>query len=62
MLVSVLAILKAGGAFVPLDGAPRERLRAIVSASAMRVIIAEDQEQRDLSDVIEPARARVLTS
>lgn len=47
MVASVLAVLKAGGAFVPLDGAPRERLREIVRQSGVRVVlIGHDESER----------------
>jgi non-ribosomal peptide synthetase component F len=40
MIVGLLAILKAGGAFVPLDpGLPRERLLFLASDARLRVIL-----------------------
>jgi amino acid adenylation domain-containing protein len=42
MLVSLLAVLKAGGAYLPLDPAyPRERLALLLEDSAARVVIGE---------------------
>ena len=42
MLVSLLAVLKAGGAYLPLDPAyPRERLALLLADSAPRVVIGE---------------------
>jgi amino acid adenylation domain-containing protein len=42
MLVSLLAVLKAGGAYLPLDPAyPRERLAFLLEDSAARVVIGE---------------------
>ncbi|WP_084701211.1 non-ribosomal peptide synthetase [Streptacidiphilus anmyonensis] len=53
---SVLAVLKAGGAFVPLDAAyPTERLAFMASDSGMTVLIS----QRGLADAV-PFDGRVL--
>ncbi len=42
MLVSLLAVLKAGGAYLPLDPAyPRERLALLLEDSAARAVIGE---------------------
>ena len=42
LVVGVLATLKAGGAWVPLDpGYPRERLGAMLADSGARVVVAE---------------------
>ena len=42
MVVAVLAVLKAGGAFVPLDPAyPRERIAFMVEDSGLRVVLTE---------------------
>ena len=48
MMIGMLAVLKAGGAFVPLDAAyPRERLAAMLEDSAPPVWLT-DQHSRDL--------------
>ena len=40
MVVSLLAVLKAGGCYVPLDpGYPAERLRLMLEDSRARVLI-----------------------
>jgi len=39
--VAVLAVLKAGGAFVPLEGAPGKRLESIVENFELKMILAE---------------------
>ncbi|MFL6261088.1 MAG: amino acid adenylation domain-containing protein [Thermoanaerobaculia bacterium] len=42
MIVAALAVLKAGGAFVPLDPAqPRERLAAMIEDSGARIVLTE---------------------
>jgi len=40
--VSVLGVLKAGGAFLPLDGSPKKRLQGIVESCGLRIVIAEE--------------------
>nr|WP_236840868.1 non-ribosomal peptide synthetase [Bradyrhizobium sp. CCGE-LA001] len=43
MVVSLLAVLKAGGAYLPLDPAyPAERLRQIIEDAKPRLLIADD--------------------
>ncbi len=43
MVVAVLAVLKAGGAYLPLDPTyPREHLAVLIEDGAPRVILAED--------------------
>lgn len=58
MVVSLLAVLKAGGAFVPLDATyPRERLRYILQDIAPRALLTESA-LRDRLDV--PSEVMVL--
>ncbi|RYP33087.1 hypothetical protein DL767_004872 [Monosporascus sp. MG133] len=57
-VVSILAILKAGGAFVPLDPAyPVDRLRGIVAATGAPILLASTENVRLLAqgvaDVVE---------
>ena len=57
-IVSILAILKAGGAFVPLDPAyPIDRLRLIVSATRAPILLASAGNisllAQDVADVVE---------
>ncbi|RYZ43248.1 MAG: non-ribosomal peptide synthetase [Myxococcaceae bacterium] len=57
MLVAVLAVLKAGGTYVPLDPAfPADRLAYMVESSGMPVLVS----QRSLSSVLPPHSARVV--
>jgi amino acid adenylation domain-containing protein len=50
-IVSVLAVLKAGGGYVPLDPSlPRERLRQIVQRSGMTLAITEPSSRLHLPD------------
>ncbi|HEU0014494.1 MAG TPA: amino acid adenylation domain-containing protein, partial [Longimicrobium sp.] len=50
LIVSLLAVLKAGGCYVPLDPAyPAERLRLMVDDSSVRVLISRS----DLAGVVE---------
>ncbi|RKG63993.1 amino acid adenylation domain-containing protein, partial [Corallococcus sp. CA054B] len=57
MLVAVLAVLKAGGTYVPLDPAfPTDRLAYMVEASGMPVLVS----QRSLESLLPPHSARVV--
>jgi len=57
MLIGLLAILKTGGAYMPLDPAyPRERLAFMVAASGARVVVT----QRRWSDLLPAEPDRVL--
>ncbi|MBZ4376396.1 non-ribosomal peptide synthetase, partial [Corallococcus sp. AS-1-6] len=57
MLVAVLAVLKAGGTYVPLDPAfPTERLAYMEEASGMPVLVS----QRSLESLLPPHSARVV--
>ncbi|RKG76773.1 amino acid adenylation domain-containing protein, partial [Corallococcus exercitus] len=57
MLVAVLAVLKAGGTYVPLDPAfPTDRLAYMVEASGMPVLVS----QRSLESILPPHSARVV--
>ena len=52
-LVAVLAVLKAGGAYLPLDSSyPRERLRFVVDDAGARVLLA-DRSHPELSSLCE---------
>jgi amino acid adenylation domain-containing protein/FkbH-like protein len=56
MVVSVLAVLKAGGAYLPLDpGNPRERLAFFVADAAPRVVVTV----REHADLL-PAGSRTV--
>ncbi|GAA2828920.1 non-ribosomal peptide synthetase [Kribbella solani] len=58
MVIGLLAILKAGAAYVPLDPAyPRERLEYMVTDSATSIVLA----QRGTVDVLPVNEATVLT-
>ncbi|WP_309486810.1 non-ribosomal peptide synthetase, partial [Bradyrhizobium sp. SHOUNA76] len=67
MVVSLLAVLKAGGAYLPLDPAyPAERLRQIVDDAGPRVLIADDAGRAILPDgtceIVDPeANASTVT-
>ncbi|NOK12218.1 non-ribosomal peptide synthase/polyketide synthase, partial [Corallococcus exercitus] len=57
MLVAVLAVLKAGGTYVPLDPAfPTDRLAYMVESSGMPVLVS----QRSLESLLPPHSARVV--
>jgi amino acid adenylation domain-containing protein len=57
MIVGLLGILKAGGAFVPLDPSyPKERLAFMLEDSRVGVLLA----QRHLSDRLPSSRAEVV--
>lgn len=50
MITALLGIMKAGGAFLPLDpGYPRERIRAILDGSGAVALISDSQVARRLS-------------
>jgi amino acid adenylation domain-containing protein/non-ribosomal peptide synthase protein (TIGR01720 family) len=45
LLIAVLAVLKAGAAYVPIDSTnPRERIRSILEDAGVRLVIAEPGE------------------
>ncbi|HEU5382323.1 MAG TPA: amino acid adenylation domain-containing protein [Ktedonobacteraceae bacterium] len=51
LLVGLLAILKAGGAFVPLDiTSPKERLASILADSQVLVVLSQDQLSGNLPE------------
>ncbi len=51
MMVAFLAILKAGGVYVPLDPElPEERLAMLVESPSMKVVITESQFEAKLPD------------
>lgn len=53
-VVGILAILKAGGAFVPLDPAhPIERLKGIIAAVGARVLLASTQYASLIADAVD---------
>ncbi|MGH9361753.1 MAG: non-ribosomal peptide synthetase, partial [Thermoanaerobaculia bacterium] len=57
MVVALLGVLRAGGAYLPLDPShPRERLAWMLADAGARVILT----QRRLADVLPSHRARVL--
>ncbi|MFD4398675.1 amino acid adenylation domain-containing protein [Kitasatospora sp. NPDC058478] len=63
LVVAILAVLKAGGAFVPLDGAqPAERLRAVLADSGARLALADTAHRAHPAltglDVLDPEGAR----
>ncbi|TCU64273.1 amino acid adenylation domain-containing protein [Bradyrhizobium sp. R2.2-H] len=68
MVVSLLAVLKAGGAYLPLDPAyPAERLRQIVDDAAPRVLIADEAGRAIFPDgtfeIVDPeANASAITT
>ena len=48
MVVSLLAVLRAGGAYLPLDPSyPEERLRSMVRAASPRAVIADNEVSDD---------------
>ncbi|NBC46059.1 amino acid adenylation domain-containing protein, partial [Corallococcus exiguus] len=58
MLVAVLAVLKAGGTYVPLDPAfPPDRLAYMVETSGMPVLVS----QSSLASILPPHPARVVS-
>jgi len=62
-LVSMLAVWKAGGAYLPLDSRhPVDRLRRIVGQSQLSCIVAEEEHSALLSEVLEavPVHSRPL--
>jgi amino acid adenylation domain-containing protein len=57
LIVSLLAVLKAGGCYVPLDpGYPAERLRLMLADSSVRVLLSRS----DLAGVVEGAGLEVV--
>jgi amino acid adenylation domain-containing protein len=49
MVVAVLAVQKAGAAYVPLDPTyPRERIRAVLDDTAMPLVVADERTAADL--------------
>ncbi|HEX2209655.1 MAG TPA: amino acid adenylation domain-containing protein, partial [Longimicrobium sp.] len=57
LIVSLLAVLKAGGCYVPLDpGYPAERLRLMLADSSVRVLLSRG----DLAGVVEGAGLEVV--
>lgn len=59
LVIALLGVLKAGGAFLPLDPAtPKARLSAIIEETSPRVVIT-DQE---LASLIDSTRTSVVTS
>jgi aspartate racemase len=55
MIVALLGILKAGGAFVPLDpGYPRERLRGMIADTGMPLVVT----QSPLDDILDGSGVR----
>jgi amino acid adenylation domain-containing protein len=58
MLVAVLAVLKSGSAYVPLDiGFPRERLLQIVEDSQPTLVLADEDGRRSLGCGSDPMLA-----
>ncbi|MBS0261669.1 MAG: amino acid adenylation domain-containing protein, partial [Planctomycetes bacterium] len=52
LVVGILAILKAGGVYVPLDPlAPRDRLRFLLADSGARLLLTHSRDLADLGDV-----------
>jgi amino acid adenylation domain-containing protein len=57
LIVSILAVLKAGGCYVPLDpGYPPERLRLMLADSSVRVLLSRG----DLAGVVETGDLAVV--
>ncbi|HEY0022709.1 MAG TPA: non-ribosomal peptide synthase/polyketide synthase [Longimicrobium sp.] len=57
LVVSILAVLKAGGCYVPLDpGYPPERLRLMLADSSVRVLLTRS----DLSGVVQAGGLHVV--
>ncbi len=57
MVVGILGILKAGGAFVPLDPAyPRERLAFMINDSGIEVLLTQEK----LLDVLPPYYGEII--
>ena len=52
LVVAVLAVLKAGGAYLPLDPAnPEARLRFMVTDAGASVLVTADEVPVDLTDL-----------
>jgi amino acid adenylation domain-containing protein len=61
MVVGVLAVLKAGGAWVPMDpGYPTERLRYMLADSAPRVVLTQSSIAAGASGLFDGLDAEVL--
>ncbi|WP_229017593.1 non-ribosomal peptide synthetase [Xanthomonas translucens] len=59
-IVAILAVLKAGGTYVPLDAAyPRERLQCMLADSAPRVLIADAACLARLPEAIDAVLLRI---
>jgi amino acid adenylation domain-containing protein/FkbM family methyltransferase len=61
MIIAMLAVMKAGGAFLPLDPAyPRERLLYLLEDSGARVLLTDTALRERLEDGMAPRRTMVL--
>lgn len=59
--IAILAVLKAGGAFVLLDPSlPEQRLQAIVHQLAAKLVVSSESNQRLSSSLAGPARPVVI--
>src|SRR6202011_1925787 len=58
--VGVLAVLKAGGVYVPLDPAyPQERLAFMLSDAAPPVVLTHERASRERAELLRQAGGRV---
>ena len=52
MIVSILAVLKAGGAYLPLDpGYPKERIEFMITDSGIQILLTQESIKKHLPDV-----------
>src|SRR6202011_5754712 len=59
--VGVLAVLKAGGVYVPLDPAyPQERLAFMLSDAAPPVVLTHERASRERAELLQQSPARVV--
>jgi len=60
LMVSLLGVLKAGGAYAPLEAGARERLRSMVEESGMKVALVDEagagEARGEVEEVIEVER------
>ena len=61
MLISILAILKAGAAYVPIDPSyPDERIKYIINDAKIKVLLTDDKNRARLTQIAEASNTCVI--